>query len=98
LKCGEGLDGQKIALNGKNSTHGDSVSDSLCPKKLSLIQKMPIDRIAWLRLCDFGGDSDHWSLSQEEKIIRWAFEPDLAAILKVSLGATPSSANRPIHH
>jgi hypothetical protein len=40
-------------------------------KRKPAVQKIGIDRFAWLRLCDFGGDSDHWSLSQEEKLKRW---------------------------
>jgi hypothetical protein len=81
----------------RRTPNGDPVADSLYLKKLSFVQKIPIDRIAWLRLCDFGGDLDYWSLSQEQKIIGWSFGAALAAN-KASLGATPSSANRLIHH
>jgi hypothetical protein len=38
-----------------HTPYGDSVADSLCPKKISFVQKMPIDRIAWL-VSIFGGD------------------------------------------
>jgi hypothetical protein len=50
-------------------------------KKPSFVQKIRIDRFAWLRLCDSGGDSDHWSLSQEEKYNEvGSFEAALAAM------------------
>jgi hypothetical protein len=53
----------------------------LSKKKPSFVQKIRIDRFAWLRLCDSGGDSDHWSLSQEEKYNEvGSFEAALAAM------------------
>jgi hypothetical protein len=38
---------------GRARLNGDPVADSVCPKKLSFVQKIPIDRIAWLGSCDF---------------------------------------------
>jgi hypothetical protein len=71
-------------LTRRTRLHGDSVADSLCPKKLSFVQKMPIDRIAWLRLCRFSVvTSSHWSLGEEEKIMRRSFGAALAAIPRV---------------
>jgi hypothetical protein len=57
------------------------VADSLIQKKAQLRPENRIDRFAWLRLCDSGGDSDHWSLSQEEKYNEvGSFEAALAAM------------------